>query len=228
MKLSNETVAILKNFGAINQGILFKPGKTLKTVSSHKNILAEVSIKEDIPAEFGIYDLNNFLSVISLHKDDPSFEFDEKQVTIVGNKGRSKIKYRFTPSNMIVTPPEKQLTMPDAEIKFELTAEDFEWVMRAASVLSSPQVAIESDGKKVSIVTLDLQNDSAHTDALEISEGNGNKFKMVFKTENITKLMPGSYDVFISSKGISHFKNKNVPLQYWVTTEAGSKFEKGN
>jgi hypothetical protein len=228
MKLSNETVAILKNFGAINQGILFKPGKTLKTVSSHKNILAEVSIKEDIPAEFGIYDLNNFLSVISLHKDDPSFEFDEKQVTIVGNKGRSKIKYRFTPSNMIVTPPEKQLTMPDAEIKFELTAEDFEWVMRAASVLSSPQVAIESDGKKVSIVTLDLQNDSAHTDALEISDGNGNKFKMVFKTENITKLMPGSYDVFISSKGISHFKNKTVPLQYWVTTEAGSKFEKGN
>jgi hypothetical protein len=228
MKLSNETVAILKNFGAINQGILFKKGKTLKTVSSHKNILAEVDIKEDIPAEFGIYDLNNFLSVISLHKDDPSFEFDEKQVTIVGNKGRSKIKYRFTPSNMIVTPPEKQLTMPDAEIKFELTAEDFEWVMRAASVLSSPQVAIESDGKKVSIVTLDLQNDSAHTDALEISEGNGNKFKMVFKTENITKLMPGSYDVFISSKGISHFKNKTVPLQYWVTTEAGSKFEKGN
>lgn len=228
MKLSNETVAILKNFGAINQGILFKKGKTLKTVSSHKNILAEVDIKEDIPAEFGIYDLNNFLSVISLHKDDPSFEFDEKQVTIVGNKGRSKIKYRFTPSNMIVTPPEKQLTMPDAEIKFELTAEDFEWVMRAASVLSSPQVAIESDGKKVSIVTLDLQNDSAHTDALEISEGNGNKFKMVFKTENITKLMPGSYDVFISSKGISHFKNKTVPLQYWVTTEAGSKFEKSN
>ncbi len=191
MKLSNETVAILKNFGAINQGILFKPGKTLKTVSSHKNILAEVSIKEDIPAEFGIYDLNNFLSVISLHKDDPSFEFDEKQVTIVGNKGRSKIKYRFTPSNMIVTPPEKQLTMPDAEIKFDLTAEDFDWVMRAASVLSSPQVAIESDGKKVSIVTLDLQNDSAHTDALEISEGNAIKYicrhKLKGKKEDILK-----------------------------------------
>ena len=226
MKLSNETISVLKNFGAINQGILFKKGKTLKTVSSHKNILAEVDIKEDIPADFGVYDLNNFLSVISLHKDDPSFEFDEKQVTIVGNKGRSKIKYRFTPANMIVTPPEKQLSMPDAEIKFELKSEDFDWVMRAASVLASPQVAIESDGKKVSIVTLDLQNDSAHTDALEISEGNGNKYKMVFKTENITKIMSGSYDVSISSKGISHFKNKNLPLQYWITTEQGSKFEK--
>jgi hypothetical protein len=226
MKLSNETISVLKNFGAINQGILFKKGKTLKTVSSHKNILAEVDIKEEIPAEFGIYDLNNFLSVISLHKDDPSFEFDDKQVTIVGNKGRSKIKYRFTPANMIVIPPEKQLTMPDAEIKFEFKSEDFDWVMRAAGVLASPQIAIESDGKKVSIVTLDLQNDSAHTDALEIAEGNGNKYKMVFKTENITKIMSGSYDVSISSKGISHFKNKNLPLQYWITTEQGSKFEK--
>lgn len=226
MKLSNETISVLKNFGAINQGILFKKGKTLKTVSSHKNILAEVDIKEDIPAEFGIYDLNNFLSVISLHKDDPSFEFDDKQVTIVGNKGRSKIKYRFTPANMIVTPPEKSLTMPDAEIKFNLTSEDFEWVMRAAGVLASPQVAIESDGKKVSIVTLDLQNDSAHTDALEIADGDGNKYRMVFKTENITKVLSGTYEVSISSKGISHFKNKNLPLQYWITTEQGSKFEK--
>jgi len=226
MKLSNETISVLKNFGAINQGILFKKGKTLKTVSSHKNILAEVDIKEDIPAEFGIYDLNNFLSVISLHKDDPSFEFDDKQVTIVGNKGRSKIKYRFTPANMIVTPPEKALTMPDAEIKFDLTAEDFDWVLRAAGVLASPQIAIESDGKKVSIVTLDLQNDSAHTDALEIANGNGNKYKMIFKTENITKVLAGTYEVSISSKGISHFKNKNLPLQYWITTEQGSKFEK--
>ena len=226
MKLSNETISVLKNFGAINQGILFKKGKTLKTVSSHKNILAQVDIKEDIPAEFGIYDLNNFLSVISLHKDDPSFEFDDKQVTIVGNKGRSKIKYRFTPANMIVTPPEKALTMPDAEIKFDLTAEDFDWVLRAAGVLASPQIAIESDGKKVSIVTLDLQNDSAHTDALEIANGNGNKYKMIFKTENITKVLAGTYEVSVSSKGISHFKNKNLPLQYWITTEQGSKFEK--
>jgi len=226
MKLSNETISVLKNFGAINQGIMFKPGKKLKTVSSHKNILAEVTIKEEIPADFGVYDLNNFLSVVSLHKDDPSFEFDEKHVVIVGNKGRSKIKYRFCEPTMIVTPPEKQFVMPDAEISFTLSSEDFDWVLRAASVLSSPHVAIESDGKKVTVVTLDLQNDSAHTDALEIADGNGNKFKMIFKTENISKVMPGTYEVAISSKGVSHFKNKNVPLQYFISTESGSKFEK--
>jgi hypothetical protein len=225
MKLSNETLSVLKNFGNINQGIYFKQGKTLKTVSSHKNILAEATIKEDVPANFGVYDLNNFLSVVSLHKDDPSFEFDEKHVLIVGNKGRSKIKYRFCEPTMIVVPPEKQFVMPDAEIKFDLSAEDFDWVLRAASVLSSPHIAIESDGKKVTVVTLDLQNDSAHTDALEIADGNGNKFKMIFKTENISKVMPGAYEVSISSKGVSHFKNKNVPLQYYISTEAGSKFE---
>lgn len=225
MKLSNETLSVLKNFGAINQGILFKKGKTLKTVSSHKNILAEVNIKEDIPADFGVYDLNEFLSVVSLHKDEPSFEFDSKHVLISGNKGRSKIKYRFCEPTMIVTPPEKQLTMPTPEISFELSAEDFEWIMRAANVLSSPQIAVESDGKSIQIITLDLQNDSAHTDALEIADGNGNKFKMIFKTENISKVLPGAYEVSISSKGVSNFKNKNVPLQYYISTEAGSKFE---
>ena len=227
MKLSNETLGVLKNFGAINDGILFKKGKTLKTVSSHKNILAEVNIQEEIPVDFGIYNLNEFLSVVSMHKDDPSFEFEDKQMLIVGNKGRSKIKYRFCEPTMIVVPPEKAIAMPDAEISFSLSAEDFEWVMRAAAVLSCPHVAIESDGSKISVVTLDLQNNSAHTDSLEIGDGNGNKYRMIFKTDNISKVLPGSYDVQISSKGISHFKNKNVPLQYWITTEQGSKFEKG-
>jgi hypothetical protein len=228
MKLSSETLSVLKNFGAINQGIMFKKGKTLRTISSLKSILAEVNIKEEIPSDFGVYDLNNFLSVVSLHKDDPSFDFDEKHVVICGNKGRSKIKYRFCEPTMITLPPDKQVVMPDPEITFELTSEDFDWVMRAASVLSSPQVAIDSDGKKINIVTLDLANDSAHTDSLEISDNaSGSKYRMIFKTENFSKIMPGSYQVQISSKGIAHFKNKTVELQYWISTEAGSKFDKG-
>ena len=227
MKLSSDTLSVLKNFGSINQGLLFKQGKTLKTVSSHKNILAEVTITEEIPTDFGVYDLNNFLSVVSLHKDDTSFDFDEKHVVIVGNKGRSKIKYRFCDPTMINTPPEKPLTMPEAEITFKLTSEDFDWILRAASVLSSPQVAIESDGTEVNIVTIDLANDGAHTDALKLdAAGDGSKYRMVFKTENLTKILPGAYDVKISSKGVSHFQHKTTPLQYWITTESGSKFEK--
>jgi hypothetical protein len=227
MKLSNETLSVLKNFGAINQGIMFKKGKTLKTVSSHKNILAEVNISEEIPADFGVYDLNNFLSVVSLHKEDPSFEFDPHHVVICGNKGRSKIKYRFCDPTMIVLPPEKQLTMPEADISFELASEDFEWIMRAANVLSSPHIAVDSDGEKIILVTLDLQNDSAHTESLEMGDNTtGSKYRMIFRTENLSKILPGAYEVKISSKGISHFKNKNLPLQYWISTEMGSKFQK--
>jgi len=226
MQLSNDTINVLKNFGAINQGILFKKGKVLKTMSSGKNILAEVTIKEDIPTEFGIYDLNKFLSVVSLHKDNPTFEFGDKEVKIVGNKGRSKMKYRFCEPTMIVTPPEKQLAMPNPEVSFSLSAEDFDWVMKAAGVLGSPQVAVESDGSKVTILAFDSSDSSAHTDALEVSDANGDKFRFIFKTEHLSRLLAGGYDVQISSKGISNFKHKTVELQYWISTETGSTFTK--
>ena len=226
MKLSSNTISVLKNFGSINEGIYFKKGKTLKTVSKLKNVLAEATISEDIPTDFGVADLNNFLSVISLSKDDTSFEFEGKNIVIVGNKGRSRIKYRFCEPTMIITPPEKAITMPDPEISFDFSADDFSWILRSASVLSSPHVVVESDGKKVTVVCTDLANDSAHTDSLEIGEGNGNKYKMIFKTEHIDKIMQGAYTVQISSKGIGQFINKNVSLKYWISTEAGSKFEK--
>jgi hypothetical protein len=225
MKLSNETLGVLKNFGSINQSILFKKGKTLKTVSPHKNILAEATITEEIPVEFGVYDLNNFLSVVSLYKDDPSFEFEDKQVLIVGNQGRSKKTYRFCEATMIVTPPEKKMELPTPEIKFDLSAQDFDWVMKNASVLSTPHIAVESNGKKVNIVCLDLQNDAANTDSLEICDGNNTKYRMIFKTENLDKLMGGDYSVEISSKGIAQFTHKKLPLKYWISTESGSKFE---
>ena len=228
MKLSSETLSVLKNFGSINQGIFLKKGKTLKTVSSHKNILAQANIPDEIPADFGIYDLNEFLSVVSLHKDDLSLEFDSKNVVISGLKGRSKIKYRSCDSTMIVVPPEKELQLPEPEIQFDLSAEDFRWILDAANVLGSPQISVESDGTKVTLNTLDVANDSAHTESLELSTaGSGDKYKMVFKTENISKILSGAYEVKISSKGISHFKNKKNNVEYWITTEIGSTFQKG-
>lgn len=227
MKLSSETIGVLKNFGNINSGIFLKKGKTVKTVSSHKNILAQATIPDEIPADFGIYDLNEFLSVVSLHKDDLNLEFDSKNVVISGLKGRSKIKYRSCDATMVVSPPDKALALTDPEIQFDLSAEDFRWILDAANVLGSPQISVESDGTKVTLNTLDVSNDSAHTESLELDvEGSGNKYRMVFKTENISKILSGSYEVKISSKGISHFKNKKTALEYWITTEVGSTFQK--
>jgi hypothetical protein len=126
---------------------------------------------------------------------------------------------------MIVVPPEKQINMPDPEISFELTAEDFDWVLRAANVLSLPHIVVESDGDKVYVSTLDITDDSKHNDSLEVANGTGSQYRMIFKTENF-KMLAGAYDVKISSKGISHFKNKTVDIQYWIATEAGSTFTK--
>ena len=124
---------------------------------------------------------------------------------------------------MIIVASDKPIAMPDPEISFELKAEDFDWIMKAASVLSSPCITVESDGSKVFVTTYDPSNDAAHTDALEICNGTGTSYKMVFKLENI-KMLPGSYDVKISSKGISNFKHKTLNVQYWIATETDSKY----
>jgi hypothetical protein len=225
MKLSTDTLSVLKNFASINQGIMFKKGKTLRTVSAQKNVMAEATISDEFPTDFGVYDLNNFLSVLSLHKDDPNLDFQDNNVIISGLQGRSKIKYRFCAPSSIVVAPDKAIEMPEPEISLTLSQEDFDWILKASAVLSSPFIAIESDGQKVFVTTFDPQNDAAHTESLEIADGKGKNYKMLFKVENL-KMISGSYDVKISSKGISNFKHKSLNLQYWIATETGSKFEK--
>jgi len=226
MKLSDNTIAVLKNFGTINQGILFKKGKTLRTVSTGKNILAKATIPDEISHEFGIYDLNEFLSVVSLYKNDLDVEFDSKNLVISGLKGRSSMTYRTCEQTMIVAPPEKELQMPDADISISLSESDFKWILDTANVLGSPQVAIQSDGTVVNVITFDATNDSAHTQSLDIDVESTGKYKMIFKTENIQKVLSGPYDIKVSSKGIAHFKNTKFPIEYFITTEVGSTFEK--
>ena len=217
MKLSNETLTILKNFSGINQGIQFKKGSKLTTVSSGKTVLAQAKLKDEFPQDFCVYDLNQFLSVNSLFKDSAELNFDDSNV--IFKSGRSKISYRMTAKEMIVTPPEKEITLPSVDCEFKLTQEDYEWVMKTASVLSSPHIGVQSDGDSVEVITFDANDNSAHTNSIQVGEGNGKKYKIVFKTENI-KLIPGTYDVKISIKGIGHFQNTTNDIQYWIAFEA--------
>jgi hypothetical protein len=228
MKLSDNTIAVLKNFGNINSGLFLKKGKTLSTVSAHKNILAKATINDEITNEFGIYDLNEFLSVISLYKNDLDVQFDSKNLVLSGLKGRSTMTYRTCEPTMIVSPPEKELQMPDADISVTLTETDFKWILDTANVLGSPQIAIQSEGigEPVKVVTLDTTNDSAHTQSLELDVESTGKYRAIFKTENIQKVFTGPYDLKVSSKGIAHFKNTKFPIEYFITTEVGSTFEK--
>jgi len=216
MKLSNETLTVLKNFSSINQGIQFKKGTKLSTVSSSKTVLAQAILKDDFPKEFCIYDLNEFLSVQGLYKDS-EIHFTESDV--VFKSGKRSGNYRMTAKEMIVTPPEKEITLPSVDCQFTLTAEDYDALMKATSILSSPHIAVKSDGDTVSLVSFDASNNAAHTNTIEVGEGNGKKYTIVFKTENI-KLISGSYDVQISFKGIGHFKNTKDDIQYWIAFEA--------
>ena len=217
MKLSNETLTVLKNFSGINQGLEFKRGNKLTTVSASKTVLAQAILKDEFPQDFCVYDLNQFLSVHSLFKDKVDLEFDEINVIFKGD--RSKLKYRMTAKNMIVSPPDKEIKLTQIDCSFTLNEIDYAEIMKTASVLSSPHISVESDGESIQLVSCDATADGQHTNSIEVGQGNGKVYKIVFKTENM-KMIQGTYDVQISFKGFAHFKNTKDNIQYWVAFEA--------
>lgn len=221
MQLSNETLAILKNFASINQGIEFKAGNVLRTVSTGKTILAQAELVDSFPEEFCVYDLNQFLSVHGLFKDSPVLDYDESNV--IFKVGTRKVKYRKTAKGMVVTPPEKNLMAASVDFGFTLDAADYDWIMKSANVLSSPNVALVSDGEEVLLVAMDVTDDSAHTNSIRVADGDGRKFKIVYKTENI-KMIPGSYVAEVTFGKFTHFKNTQHKLEYWIALEKESEF----
>jgi hypothetical protein len=223
MKLTKDTLDVLKNFASINSGMEFKKGNTIRTMSSGKTVLAKATLKDEFPQDFCVYDLNQFLSVHSMF-DNTEIEFDDKNV-IFKSGAKKSTKYRKTAKEMIVTAPDKELSLPSVDVTFTLIKEDFADLLKSSSILQSPHIAVESQGDKIVLTTFNAKDDSAHTNSIEVGEGNGKKFKMVFLTDNL-KMIPGGYDVEISAKGLATFKNKSVDIQYWVATESKeSKFE---
>lgn len=217
MKLESRTMQILKNFSTINPSLMFKPGTSLNTMSPNKTVLARAGIKEQIPSEFAIYDLSKFLGVLSLF-EQPELTVEEKQMIIAG--GQQQVHYTFAAANQIAYPTAKEVKMPEAEIKFKLTADDLSKVIKAMSVLHLPEIAVVGTKGEMSIQAIDSKNPSADSYRVVLRDTDL-EFKMVFKVENI-KIMPGDYDVSISSKGIGHFKGNDV--EYWIATEANSTF----
>jgi hypothetical protein len=215
MKLTAETIAILKNYATINQNIQFKEGNELQTISPQKNILTKAEISETIPKTFAIYDLNRLLGALS-RLNDPDLSIGKDQLT-AGN-----LKYTFAEAAMLVLPPEKKLDFPNPEIEFEMSKNDFESCVGMAQVLSLPELIVEGDGTTITLVAIDTSLPS--TDRFPVKVGTTDKeFKMVFKIENM-KLLSGDYRVQISSKGIGKFDNKNSKIEYWIATEQNSNY----
>ena len=223
MKLSKHTLSMLKNFSDINMSIEIKEGNILRTVSVQKNILAQAEIEDSFPQDFAIYELNRFLGAVSLF-DDPEFQFNGKSANIGTNT--HSVDYVYCDPSMIVTPPENNITFPEPEVKFTLSQDALSQIMKASNVLGTPEIAIEGGPHPNDVIrlkALDVNNDSTDTFKIVLDERSDNKFMFVFKTENM-KMIPGNYDVEISSKGISHFTLQGQKLEYWIATEASSTF----
>ena len=221
MKLSENTLDILKNFSVINPNMLFKPGQTLSTIAEAKNIMASAKIEESIPSEFGIYDLTEFLSTLSLTQE-PELEFLEDSLTI--REKNASIRY-FYSGKELLTVPTKNVTMPKAELQISLTEDDLNKVKRAASVLGHPNLEIAGKNGIISLQVVDPKNPTANKYSLVIDENNACKetFSFIVVIGNL-KIIPGDYVVSISSKLISHFKNTSVPIEYWIALEKTSTF----
>ena len=219
MKLSNNTTNILKNFSQINQSILIKQGNKLKTISVMKNILAEAEIEEDFESDFAIYDLNQFLSGLSLY-DSPDLEFGDSYLTI--RDGRRRAKYFFADPSVIVSPPEKEISLPSKDVCFTVATQQLDKLLKAAAIYQVPDLSAVGRNGKIELVVRDKKNDTSHEFSEEVGETDKD-FSFNFKVENI-KIIPGTYDVVISSKLLSEFTNKNTDLKYYIALEPDSTY----
>ena len=220
MKLTNETINVLKNFSTINQNLVIKEGSDISTMSAMKNIIAKATVEEKFAKEFAIYDLNEFLSALSLFSN-PNLDFNDDYVVITedGSSGKS-LKYWYSDPS-VVTSPTKEVTMPSTEIKFNLSSDTLSEVTKAASVIGVPDMVLESGELRVT----DKKNDTANSYSTQVidSDDTAENYKFWFKVENL-KLLPGSYDVQVSEKKISYFKNSNLDIEYFIALEPESSY----
>ena len=220
MKLSDNTLSVLKNFSTINQSILFKQGTKLRTISVMKNILAEVQLKEELPKDFGIYDLNQFLNGMGLHQS-PELDFNNDGYVVI-KEGKMRSKYFFADPQVIVTPPEKAIELPSEDVSFTLSTDQLDKLLKAAAIYQLQDLSVIGGDGVVKILVRDKKNDTSNDFSIVVGETDST-FSFNFKVENI-KILPGTYDVVVSKKLLSRFVSKNQDLTYYIALEPDSSF----
>ena len=220
MKLSDKTLTLLKNFSSINQSILFKEGSSLRTISVMKNILAEATIEEELPKDFGIYDLNQFLNGLNLHQN-AELDFQNDGYVVI-KEGKSRSKYFFADPNVIITPPEKEIVLPSEDVCFLLDTKELDKLLKAAAVYQLPDLSVVGEAGVVKLVVRDKKNDTSNDFSVVVGETD-ETFSFNFKVENI-KILPGNYEVVISRKLLSRFKNTSFDVTYHIALEPDSTF----
>ena len=221
MKISDNTIGILRNFSDINANILFKPGKTLSTMSTMKNIMAQADVEEEFESEVGVYDLPEFLRAIDSFQQ-PVLKFNgTANLKIQDEKSTLSARYAFADKSTLRY-PSKQISMPDKTVTFSLKNSDYESVKKLYTNLSLPDIAFKGENGKIKLVALDKKNSNSNESSVVVGETDL-EFTAYIKAENM-KIIPGDYDVALSKAKIAHFINKKVKVQYWIALEADSTF----
>ena len=221
MKISENTISILRNFSDINANILFTPGKTLQTMSTMKNIMAKADVEENFESEFGVYDLPEFLRALDSFQQ-PVLNFNgSANLKIKDEKSSLSARYAFADKSTLRYPT-KVISMPDKTITFTLKDSDWESVKKLYTNLSLPDIAIKGENGKIKLVALDKKNSNSNESSIVVGETDL-EFTAYIKAENM-KIIPGDYDVALSKAKIAHFINRKVKVQYWIALEADSTF----
>ena len=222
MKLSDTTLSILRNFSTINNSILVKKGNQLRTISVAKNILAEAEISEEFPRDFGVYELVQFLNGLDLHQD-PDLDFTEESYLNI-REGKRRAKYFYADPQVIISPPEKEITLPSEDVSFVLQNDVLQKLMKAAGIYQLPDLSVIGGAGVIKLVVRDKKNDTSNEYSVVVGETD-KEFTFNFKVENI-KTIQVDYHVGISSKLLSrfHFKNDEMDLTYFIALEPDSKF----
>ena len=223
MQLSDTTLDILRNYSAINQNLLIEPGNVIKTVNESRTILSTATIAESFPKEIGIYDLNEFIGAMSLVQK-PTLDFKDEYITLSDESGRASVKY-FTAAKETLTKQQKTLSMPEADVKFKLDNDTFNKLKKAASTLGHKELSITAKDGVLSLSVVENQNATSNAFSIDI-DGEFKQdavFNFIISISNL-KILPGDYEVEISSKLITQFKNKEIPLKYWIALEKTSTY----
>ena len=225
MKLNQNTLETLKNFAGINTNILIKQGDELSTISTMRNIFAKATISDEFTKEFGIYDLNQFLSLVS-SVNKPEMSFKDKHLEIFNEGSPKKNKKLFYSDPSVIVSPTKAVNMPEAEVSFSLSQSNYKDLLKDALILQAPDLAlIGTKGGDVVLKVFDKKNDTSNSSVIPVGENATADYTFYFKVENM-KMIDGDYDVSVSSKSISHFKHKTLPVEYWIALESDSTITK--
>lgn len=219
MKLSENTLGVLKNFSSINSGLVLQQGKVQKTISPEKSILVEVELDDAIPNQFGIYDLNQFLGNVTT-LGNPDLTFEEKSVMM--NDGEITLNYYSCSTNLIVSPPDKELKLKQTDVSFRLTNAVLSKLLKLAAMNNLTHLSVVGKNGEIRLQTHEKANDTSNHASFKLNDYDGADFAASFKVENI-KLIPGDYDVeiqlgafakFTAISGI--FKDK---IKYFIALE---------